>query len=438
MQEARPNDNTYDPTRDIIEEEHTGEEEEDIHNMRSENTSYQQGSSRNSISNIEKFKDEILEMNKFGLEFLKFEDPEKALRYFKAAERMLVKKIRSEGNEPTVMKLLSITLNNLACYNKKEQRFQIALRYLARVLQIEKYSLNDMMSLASSYLNVAAILSSLKKHKDALKFAIRANEMFIKKKEDLMTHQLNDYDYKKGQEEEDNTEDKNPLSISFRNSFIISFFNMGAEYQALGRKSEALEAYNQGSQFSEIDLGPDNPLTVRLKELAAQMKEELNVRMKKAQKIPIKQYNMRTNETSITYKDYNLFTNANNAFGINHLLDDQGQHSIKFDRLRNEVSIDREPPKPFKRLTNNYERLKRGLIRQNYPKRIKLPKIKNPKNTSSFQQTKSSKTSTKGSRARSIDNRSEVATKQSLRSNSHRSRPSSKHTEMFDTLCKDF
>ena len=58
-------------------------------------------------------------MNKIGLEYLTYKDNENSLRYFKAAERMLVKKIRSEGNDREIMKLLSVTLNNLACYNKK-------------------------------------------------------------------------------------------------------------------------------------------------------------------------------------------------------------------------------------------------------------------------------------------------------------------------------
>lgn len=102
------------------------------------------------------------------------------------AERNLVARLRAEGNDPLLMKLLSVTLNNLACYNKREGRFQISLRYLARVLQIEKYALDDNRALASTYLNVSAILSNLKKHKDALKFARRANEMYMREKERLL------------------------------------------------------------------------------------------------------------------------------------------------------------------------------------------------------------------------------------------------------------
>ena len=58
-----------------------------------------------------------------------------------------------------------------------------------------------------------------------MKFAKRANEMFIKQKEKLMDDEM------ANEESTLNTEeDGNRLPTSFRNSFIISFYNMGVEY----------------------------------------------------------------------------------------------------------------------------------------------------------------------------------------------------------------
>lgn len=286
-------------------------------------------------------------MNRIGLDFIKQGDYPSSLRLLKAAERILVKRIRSEGNKPLVMKLLSITLNNMACYSKKQNRFQIAIRYLARVMQIEKYALQDQKALGLTYLNVAAILSHLKKHRESLKFAKKANKIFIEEKEKIMEQEMsstakseskNEKELDNSMKEENLSEQEksnsNSQSISrrgdqeqkeaaqqnFKDNFIISFFNLGAVYQALGKKQQALQAYMQGYHFSEIDLGADHFLTVSLKESYLEIKREINSRLKRQATKPGRNYRSRTDETSVGYTDHSLFQKASMAFGKDYNL----------------------------------------------------------------------------------------------------------------------
>lgn len=82
-------------------------------------------------------------------------------------------------------------------------------------------------------------------------------------------------------------------------------------------------------------------------------------------------------------KDYRLFQNANNAFGLDYTLDQEGIHKIKFDKMRNEVSIDREPPRPLRRPNPKmqiYQKFVRGRLA---PRELRLPAIVPSKGISS-------------------------------------------------------
>lgn len=60
-----------------------------------------------------------MDMNRKGLEYLKEDKFGECLAELKTSERMLVKILRSQNNNSEALKLLAVTLNNLACYNKK-------------------------------------------------------------------------------------------------------------------------------------------------------------------------------------------------------------------------------------------------------------------------------------------------------------------------------
>ena len=189
----------------------------------------------------------ILDLNSQALGLLKQEDNPASFRLLKHAERLAVSNMRTH---PRVLQLLSVTLNNIACYYKKNKCHQIALRYLTRVLQIEKTTACDEKQTASTYLNISAILSCMGKHADALKFAKKANLMYLKAKEKQL-------------EDEAGSQD-----VSFHTNFIISFFNIATELLNLGRRREAKDIYRQGWEFSKIELGEDHQLTQKLREIS--------------------------------------------------------------------------------------------------------------------------------------------------------------------------
>ena len=61
----------------------------------------------------------IIAKNKQALEQLKNGLHKQCLESLKDAESRLVRRLRDEENDKLVLKLLSITLNNIACYYKK-------------------------------------------------------------------------------------------------------------------------------------------------------------------------------------------------------------------------------------------------------------------------------------------------------------------------------
>lgn len=214
----------------------------------------------------------MLELNTKGLGCLKAEDMESSLEAFKQAERLLVSALRSGMKKDGTLDLLAVTLNNLACYYKRylisyarNKCCQIALRYLARVLQIEKISTKGNFQSASTYLNISAILSSIGKHSESLKFAKKANSLFLQQKENSLIS-LSPSD------ESQSSKD------SFRRNFIISFFNMATELQALGKRRDANTVYAQGYEFAMMDLGPAHPLTKTLKEIMEGIQRDHNDR----------------------------------------------------------------------------------------------------------------------------------------------------------------
>lgn len=189
-----------------------------------------------------------------------------SIRDLKAAEHLLVKKLKQSGQHPETLKLLAVTLNNMACYYKRSTKFHTALRYLARVLQIEKHVFNEQVSLASTYLNIGAILSEMKKHIESLKFLKKANELFLAEKERMI--------YEDDESTTGKKDDRNLMS--FKTNFIISYYNIAFQMQQLARREDALEIVNQGRQFSEMELGEDHQLTYELNRLGDQLVDELN------------------------------------------------------------------------------------------------------------------------------------------------------------------
>jgi hypothetical protein len=140
-------------------------------------------------------------------------------------------------------------------------------------------------------------------------------------------------------DEDTNARDERSL-MSFKTNFIISYYNIAFQLQQVARRDEALEVVTQGRQFSEMELGENHQLTYELGRLSDQLVEELtkNAAMKH-----------RPGGTLLgrkkmeTYNEYKNWMNANQVQGIEYNLDNTGRHFLKFNKFKNEVSIETEP-----------------------------------------------------------------------------------------------
>ena len=75
---------------------------------------------------------------------------------------------------------LTMTYRNLGVYYKQMLKIDTAIRYLKKVIEIEKQmtsSVNQAVDLAQSYINMTSIYSELEKHEIALIYAEKAIEV---------------------------------------------------------------------------------------------------------------------------------------------------------------------------------------------------------------------------------------------------------------------
>ncbi len=124
--------------------------------------------------------------------------------------------------------------------------FQVGLRYLTKVLQIEKHSLQQQSTLASTYLNISSLLSNLNKHRESFGFSVKANQMFLDLKEQSMQRGTN----------------PEPFEIS---GLIASYLNLAVNCENLGNIRKAVKFANEGYHFALMDLGPRHPTSQNLK-----------------------------------------------------------------------------------------------------------------------------------------------------------------------------
>ncbi len=214
--------------------------------------------------------------------------------------------------------------------------YQIALRYLARVLQIEKFSLKKDVTLASTYMNISAVLSHMNRHREALKIAKKANGMFL----DLKEKQLNGHNpYGSTFSMQDSTHTES----SFHINLIISYFNMGIAAERLGSKREAFSCINQGYHFAMIDLGMTHPVTGNMKNYLDQLSAEL----KKNQPVVLPVQRDRSSHHSRSQHEHSASLRPRSTSDLDNPLqraktiniDPAGRHRLKLQRGKDEISI---------------------------------------------------------------------------------------------------
>jgi hypothetical protein len=94
------------------------------------------------------------------MEYLSNAEFKRTLTHLKAAEKLVrifdgpTRIHKSDKHE-----LIALTLNNLGCYYKRAKKPNVALNYMKNALKQEVYSSQPKSHIASTKLNICAILS---------------------------------------------------------------------------------------------------------------------------------------------------------------------------------------------------------------------------------------------------------------------------------------
>lgn len=123
----------------------------------------------------------------------------------------------------------------------------MAIKYLVRVLALEKNSLGDFSAVGSTYLNISSVLSDMGRHQASFEFAKKAKSVFIGLAQ---------------QEQSDPSAD--PENDQFRVNLAVAFFNMGFNLERLGRMEDARDTYKQGYLEALDGIGGFHHLTQKL------------------------------------------------------------------------------------------------------------------------------------------------------------------------------
>ena len=115
-------------------------------------------------------------------------------------------------------KISALTMNNTGCYYKKVGNPNVALRYMLAALRSDVANKAPLSHIASTKLNICAILSILGKHLTAIQFAREAVAH--------LEHTLQELSDPERVAHYTNIDEKSLLS-----TVTIAYFNLAAEYE---------------------------------------------------------------------------------------------------------------------------------------------------------------------------------------------------------------
>ena len=151
---------------------------------------------------------------------------------------ILWKHIMPISNDPevlkTVSKLRSLTLNNLGCYFQSLGKFTTSLDYIEKATKIEKKGNVEEYEIATTLLNLSAVLSNLGNHTDALQRSFEAVTILEKLDE----------------------EKEIPEALS------AAYYNYAVELEYLERYHESKINYERAYELSKKKLGESHMSTV--------------------------------------------------------------------------------------------------------------------------------------------------------------------------------
>eukprot|EP00743_Colponemidia_sp_Colp-15_P006350 GILK01006834.1.p1 GENE.GILK01006834.1~~GILK01006834.1.p1 ORF type:complete len:765 (+),score=141.49 GILK01006834.1:99-2393(+) len=190
-----------------------------------------------------------------------------------------------------VRRMQGLTWNNLGCFFRKRKKLLAALQYLGKALDVEKMEEakpKASSDVATTHLNLCAVLSELDRHKEALNHATAALSLLeeideqLRKHNDahIQTHSPRDrFIGDDDDEEEDNNDHdhKNSNGLSserlttqeidtFVWSLAAAYHNYGVELEFLKRPEEATTAFRKAFEVTVKHFGAYHDKSQQMKQ----------------------------------------------------------------------------------------------------------------------------------------------------------------------------
>ena len=176
----------------------------------------------------------------------------RAMAFLRRAEIALLEQVQRQQREKLplparLFQLLALTWNNLATWHKQRGGHHTALQYLLRASKLSAacehlLDADSLHTRAQTKLNMAALFSELGRHPQAVSHA-EASLLALQRE---MTQR-------------NETETKQPRFQAMIMLFVVAFYNIGVGEEAMGRKSEALEAYKNAVSIGSKHLTSPSP-----------------------------------------------------------------------------------------------------------------------------------------------------------------------------------
>ena len=188
-------------------------------------------------------------------------------------------------------KLYSLTMNNLGCYYKKVFKPNVALKYMKQALEKEEESNQPRSHIASTKLNICAILSQLIKHQQAIDYANSAVRDLLTTLRIVKIKNLPTDEEKKFTLEEDNLT-METLNIPESNeqalnqTLGIAYYNLAVEYEHIHDYETARRVYYKSLQFSRLAINTEqlqSQINRSLKEVNRKIQANLNLAQKRGE-----------------------------------------------------------------------------------------------------------------------------------------------------------
>lgn len=192
----------------------------------------------------------VLRYNKVAIDYLRTENYKEAFVLLKKAENILFSD--NKKSMPKRLKLISITYKSLSTYYKRHKKPLVALNYIQKSIKLDEEIGDDISNIASSHLNICALLSCIGKHEEALEHAKKATELL----------------------EEARME--KPENLRIMSSLVASHYNSAIELEYIGRLADGYSGYLSALEIAERELGKGHPFCFKIENAIAKIKNRFS------------------------------------------------------------------------------------------------------------------------------------------------------------------